>query len=233
MRTTTSDDRIQLRFTQNLALVPILLLFVAFCLLAPSAHATSLSEPIDGTHLHGIDTVVVNIAPGPQASLLADYFTPTDNMPQDVVTQTVEEVFAKKPLTVLSYHKIVDKAEVRKPNVLSLLYTLSAQPETLNGQPVTVASLVLKIEYYMTDKTAGDVRVASTVSYPFIMPENSKLQLSGKIAQGVRFLTAYLPTFLYCAHFKDTKQKGSCIDGTEDMRPWRDKPEPPTTVIHQ
>jgi len=220
------------RFDCLIALIFVIALLSHVWMSSTTFADTYMEGPIDTTHLKGIDTIVVSIEPGPLAELTTTHFSLKDTRPVEVATQTVKAVFAQQSwLSVQSIYDHPPSVDIQTPNVLAMAFTISAQPDTIGSfgplrTKVAVASLSMRLTYSLPDHTFGNVGISRLVSYPFVVPEDHEKFLA-KISEGVRFLTSYLPSYLYCAN-KASDNERPCVKRFEDMHPWGAKPRPST-----
>jgi hypothetical protein len=200
----------------------ILLLLLVLCS-SPPAHAdTYLNGPIATSRLKGLDTVIVSLGYGPSYQIMKDdssYSANVDTL--DTAAQTVKEVFSKQPwITIHSTRDFKPSQDIHKPNFLVMAFMVSAQPDKVSAglfrRPVIVASLSMKLFYWDTEDTYVNVGTIDA-TYPFVAPSDHA-EFNARVADGVRYLTFYIPSHMYCANkFPDIRL---CPFDHQDIRPW-------------
>ena len=195
----------------------IIFLVLLFCgLISVPCQATSISTPIETAPLKGIDTILVEIEIGPKYNLLNDHFNTKDAKPEASMTQAIKEVFSDQSwLSIYSNSEFASKQDPRKPNILVLHFTVSSQSQVVDTKSVNVASLGLKISHFLPDKSYNDIKVISEIGYPFVVPA-SHAEFLKELNKGARFLTNYLPKYLYCVN------KSNDTACTNDVHPWEE-----------
>lgn len=185
-------------------------LFLALLLFSQPAFSDSAYTAIDLDHLAGVDTLAVTVDRGPDYSLTSKQFNASDPSLHDVATKTLRDMLSKQTWLTISPLANWVKAgeEFRKPNILVIRFLVSAKPDTVEGKQVVAASLSMKMEYILPDKSSSDVRITTPVSYPFVAPADPQ-KFADKVAEGVHYLTSYLPGYLNCVHAAVTKE-GEC-----------------------
>jgi hypothetical protein len=163
----------------------------------------------DDSALRGIDTVVVYGSISDPSSG-ADLFPPLSKRIKDehgrrVPSQfllAVRDVFSKAPWVSIKSRDEVHGGLTRD-NIIVFTFGVSARQEISGGKPIKVGSLSLQIQKYRTNPfhpTPDHYAIAYTpIAYPFLIPDTEE-DLSKIINEGVRFLTAHLPSYFICAN---------------------------------
>jgi hypothetical protein len=183
--------------------------------------------------LQGIDTIIVFTEYGPNAALLPTYihhFTQNDvhslfqNPSADSATVAIRQLFSKQPWITVKQWSPTRSQEPFKSNVLSLTVSLSARQEIVDGKAFNVGAVAVQLHKDLQEDVKSSLdpflipsipisAVATTVqtthvipispvSYPFAIPVTSDAAQHA-IADGVRYLLSYLPSYFVCAHKGD------------------------------
>ena len=165
----------------------------------PSVSAGRLTQT---DYLKGVDTVIVDESVVPEHILLPQHVpTPEEikNPSPPLILRLVRDIFSQQPWISVKQARDVPLKEQYKSNVICLNYAVSAQQETINGQPVKVGSLALQILKYHPDGTRTAIAALPPATYPFLVPD-SESGFNKKIAEGVHYMTDYLPSHFVCAN---------------------------------
>lgn len=166
------------------------------CLSKPALATSTLS---DFTYLQGVDTVVVSEATLPEHLLL-----PQQNVAQNSsgIYLTVKGIFANLVWIKVLRESDITYAERAKPNVLTLYYGVSAQNDSGTKGEIKVGSIAMT--QIKQDSIASARLTLTPVSFPFVIPDKRD-EFDRKIADGVHYLTDYLPSYFECAN-----KRGEC-----------------------
>jgi hypothetical protein len=169
-----------------------------------------------------IDTIVVIPRYGPNAELLPHYplqkASVTTHMPEPFFV-AVKELFSNHPeITILPFTggAGVPAPDVTQPNVLSLIFVLSARKEAIGNEPVIVGSVSVQLQKKtiepvpshgspfaqpglplsvgMTEVLTTNVAPIAPITYPFIVPDNVE-ELQIRKSEAVNSLISYLPEY--------------------------------------
>jgi hypothetical protein len=186
-----------------------LCLFIALLCLSPLNRASaSQSMPvIDLSGLKGIDTVIVSRSTVPEHTLLP----PEDlkDHSEDFIITLVKDLFSTQPWIKFRLRSDVPFAERKKPNVLLLTYAISAQRDSHNGTVLNVGAVALQLRRHDTAGQEYAIPVVPAV-YPFIVPK-SREAFRTRVAEGVRYLTSYIPGYLTCANRSEASSENPCF----------------------
>lgn len=166
------------------------------CLSRPALATSTLS---DFTYLQGVDTVVVSEATLPEHLLLPQQKAVQDS---SEIYLTVKIIFADLPWVKVLRESDVTYAQRAKPNVLTLYYGVSAQNDSGTKDVIKVGSMAMA--QIKMDKIAIARLTLTPVSFPFVIPDKRD-EFDRKIAEGVHYLTDYLPSYFACAN-----KRGEC-----------------------
>lgn len=173
--------------------------------------AFASSGPIFGLEdITGVTTILVSRDNGPDRSL---FTTPPkivdvkDALP-DPVLLAVQEVFSSQPwVKVMSFYDPDAHARMgassTKPSFVMLVFTVSSRQETVDGKTIKVGSVGMQIwknRVRSAHEAAYRYALAqSPVTYPFLASKDEK-ETTKRITEGVRFLTAHLPSYFAYAN---------------------------------
>jgi hypothetical protein len=168
----------------------------------------------------GVTTILVSQDNGPDRSLFTGspkIVDVKDALP-DPVLLAVQDVFSSQPwIKVMSLYDPEAKPRIQstpdKPGFVMFTFTVSSQQEMMDGKPVTIGSVGMQIwKYRARSAHEAAYRYAlaqSPVTYPFLASKDEK-ETTKRITEGVRFLTAHLPSYFAYAN-KDLSGSTSMI----------------------
>ena len=155
----------------------------------------------DFSYLHGVDTVVVNEETLPERILLPKENSAAQNYSK--IYSTVKGIFADQPWIKVVSQSDITYMERVKPNVLVLNYGVSAQNDSAAKEEIKVGSIAMT--QTKQDKAVGTRLTLTPVSFPFVISDERD-EFDRKIAEGVHYLTGYLPSYFACAN-----KRGECL----------------------
>lgn len=187
----------QLLFIVALTLTALVLPAQVFAQATPSNNRGYNVDWQRGKYLKGIDTVIES----DNLALDADEILGIDHgQTRPWVINTLKEVFSSQPWISIQHHLDVPPSDLAKPNMIVLEVLVSARNEIINHKLVTTAALSVQIRqpyHYTPNLTPSIIFSPNPVTYPFLVSD-SKEELEKQFTDGVRYLTSYLPTAIYC-----------------------------------
>lgn len=176
------------------------LLILSLCVVTSTTASASTLGIFEPRLLKGIDTVLVSYEILPEYSLLPKETSSPETRGTISLNllPAVKALFAKSPWITVRATEDMTHADRSRPNVLVLVYAISTQRATINGNTLSVGSLGLQIQKHDSAKQYTAIAVVPA-TYPFVVPDTSAL-LGSTVDKGVRYLTSYLPGYIACAN---------------------------------
>lgn len=178
-----------------------IILFVSIFLISLLKPASATSKLSDFSYLQGVDTIVVSETVLPEHLLLPQKNNAANNDAK--IYSTVKSIFADQPWIKVLRESDITYANRVKSNVLVLNYGVSAQRGFSAKEEINVGSIVMT--QIIQDKVVSAGLASTPVSYPFVISDKQD-ETERKIAEGVHYLTDYLPSYFACAN-----KRGECL----------------------
>lgn len=195
--------------------------FVALTFLGgASLFASGRNTAIPLERLRGVDTILISLNRGPGQQHMASHFSGKMH-PINPVFETMKKAFKEHPsINILTLNELPPDLRF-KPNVLEVLFNLSAREDIFNEQKIKVASLSVRMSIFNQPNNAAEMPSSVIVSYPFIISEKRE-QFHAQLAEGVRLLTNYLPPYISCINTEQSVTNPNPCGAIHDIKLWWD-----------